>query len=72
VIHSVRCPRNLNSVMLNSVMERYRLLDCFPASEDRFLVVSGCFELTVDLATLKCSSGEFKTANGLGFMLVHR
>jgi hypothetical protein len=42
------------------------------SSEDRFLIVSGCVELTVDLATLNCSSGEFKTANGRVFMLVQR
>jgi hypothetical protein len=41
---------------INSVMERSGLLDCFPAFDYLFQVVSGCFELTVDLATLKCSS----------------
>jgi hypothetical protein len=44
MIHSGRCPRSLNSVM-----ERSGLLDCFPASENRIQVVSGCFELTCGL-----------------------
>jgi predicted nucleic acid-binding Zn finger protein len=52
-------PRQLQR-SFNDVMERSGTFDCLPASENQFLVVSGCDEYTVDLASRYCSCGEFK------------
>lgn len=51
-------PRSLQKEF-NEVMQTSGSLTCFPASEDKFLIVSGSSEFTLDLASRRCSCGEF-------------